>query len=69
MNKEHQLTWMRAGGARQLQELQPTEAKQRGGRTSGELAAASGRLREASRKGVERIREIMDSVAHRDADG
>jgi hypothetical protein len=36
---KHQLTWMHAGGAREIAALQPIEGKQRGGRIAGERAA------------------------------
>ena len=58
VNKEHQLDWMVAGGARQMNELQPLEAKQLGGSVAGSEAAASGRLAEAGEKGAARSREI-----------
>jgi hypothetical protein len=58
VNKEHQLQWMRAGGARDLNALQPLEAKERGGYAAGTQAAATGRLYEAAKKGGARSREI-----------
>lgn len=58
VNKEHQLDWMAAGGAREIGALQPIEAKQEGGRVAGQLALDSGRLAQASRKGGRRAREI-----------
>lgn len=60
LNQEHHLAWMYAGGARQLAKLQPVEAKVKGGRTAGERAASSGRLREAGLRGAERAREIAE---------
>jgi hypothetical protein len=60
VNKEHQLRWMHAGGAREIGALQPLEAKAEGGKTAGAAAAASGRLKEASRKGAARAREIAE---------
>lgn len=51
VDKEHQLTWMHAGGAREIAALQPIEDKQRGGRIAGERAAQSGRLADAAVKG------------------
>lgn len=58
VNKEHQLDWMAAGGARELNALMPAEARQAGGRTAGSAQAASGALAEAGLKGAERAREI-----------
>ncbi len=51
VNKEHQLTWMNAGGARETGALQPREAKVKGGQVAGHAAAASGRLLEAAQQG------------------
>ena len=58
VNKEHQLRWLSSGGARELNALQPIEAKALGGSTSGKKAAASGRLDEMRPKAVEAVREI-----------
>jgi hypothetical protein len=58
VNKEHQLRWLAAGGAKELNALQPLEAKSRGGATSGRNAAGSGRLDEMRPKAVEAVREI-----------
>ncbi len=58
VDKEHQLRWMVAGGAREIGALQPHEAKVKGGTVVGHEAAASGRLRVASTKGATRTREI-----------
>lgn len=58
VNKEHQLRWLAEGGARELNALQPIEAKALGGATSGKNAAASGRLDEIRPKAVEAVREI-----------
>lgn len=58
VNKEHQLRWMSAGGAAELNAMQPLEAKARGGVTSGKRSAETGTLLEASKKGAERAREI-----------
>jgi len=55
---EHQLEWMIAGGAREMNALQPIEAKEKGGSVAGKQAAETGRLREASLKGAARLREI-----------
>lgn len=62
VDKEHQLTWMSAGGAREIAALQPIEDKQRGGRVAGEQAAKAGRLMEAAAKGGARSREIAEAV-------
>lgn len=60
VNKEHQLQWMAAGGAGELNALQPLEAKERGGHTSGARALESGRLADASKKGGAKSREIAE---------
>jgi len=60
VNKEHQLAWMLAGGAKLMNELQPVEAKQLGGRIVGKAAAESGRLAEAAKLGAARSREIAE---------
>jgi hypothetical protein len=60
VNKTHQLRWMAAGGASELNALQPLEAKERGGSISGKKAAASGRLDEMRPKAVEAVREITE---------
>src|SRR5688572_24353929 len=43
----HQLRWMAAGGAREMNALLPHEVRQRGGHTSGTRAAESGRHRQS----------------------
>lgn len=48
VNKEHQLEWMIAGGAREMNALLSLEAKAKGGSISGKQAALSGRLHEAA---------------------
>jgi len=58
VDKEHQLAWMHAGGAAELNALQPLEAKRLGGSVAGRQAARSGRLTEAGLKGAQRSREI-----------
>ncbi|MCS6496798.1 hypothetical protein NX905_21370 [Burkholderia thailandensis] len=58
VNKEHQLRWMTAGGATELNAMQPLEAKARGGVTSGKRALEDGTLSRASKKGADRAREI-----------
>jgi general stress protein YciG len=60
VDKEHQLDWMRAGGARELNALQPVEAKALGGSITGREAHRSGRLAEAAKKGGQRSREIAE---------
>ena len=62
LNKEHQLAWMHAGGAREMNSLLPDEVRQRGGHTAGSRLASSGRLLEFSKKGGARSREIADIV-------
>lgn len=58
VNKEHQLQWMVAGGARELNAMMSDEARALGGHLAGMKAVESGRLREASGKGAARSREI-----------
>jgi len=58
VNKAHQLDWMAAGGARELNALVPIEAKRRGGQIAGPLALESGTLARASAKGARRARQI-----------
>jgi hypothetical protein len=60
VDKEHQLAWMNAGGAREMNALQPLDAKIKGGSVAGREASASGRLREASLQGAARSREIAE---------
>ncbi len=69
VNKEHQLAWMMAGGAREMNALLPDEVRERGGHTAGVQAAASGRLQEASEKGAARSREIALAFRRRRTDG
>jgi len=70
VDKEHQLRWMIAGGAREIGALEPPEARAKGGTVAGADAAASGRLREASTKGAARAREIAAEFrARRHVDG
>jgi hypothetical protein len=57
VDKEHQLTWMAAGGAAEL------------GAISGRQAAASGRLRKAGLKGAARAREIAEKFRMRSLGG
>ena len=65
VNKEHQLRWMVAGGASQMNALQPVEAKQRGGHTAGTTLAATGQLAEASKKGAAAVRAITEQFRAR----
>jgi len=60
VDKVHQLAWMDAGGARQMNALQPLEAKIKGGSVAGQEANESGRLRQASLRGAARSREIAE---------
>jgi hypothetical protein len=60
IDKEHQLRWMRDGGARELNQLQPIEAKQAGGTVSGMLARDTGRLAKAAVEGGRVSREIAE---------
>jgi hypothetical protein len=46
------------GGASEMNALLPDDVRERGGRTTGLRAAASGRLAEASKKGGARSKEI-----------
>ena len=70
VNKEHQLDWMNKGGARELNALQPLEAKVKGGEIAGQHAASSGRLLDAAQKGGARSREIAETFrAKRGAEG
>ena len=65
VNKEHQLEWMVAGGAREIGALEPAEARSRGGARAGADARDSGRLRKASVLGGARSREIGERVRQR----
>lgn len=58
VNKEHQLEWMSAGGAKEIGALQPIESKRLGGQIAGTRMARSGALAQAGRKGAARAREI-----------
>ena len=57
VNKEHQLAWMVAGGASEMNALLPDEVRVRGGQTTGRQPADSGRLREAGLNGAEASKE------------
>ena len=65
VNKEHQLAWMLAGGASEMNRLQSVEAKQRGGMIVGKQAAESGRLAAAGKLGAARSREIAEEFRRR----
>lgn len=65
VNKEHQIDWMFAGGAREMGALEPLEGRQRGGSIVGRRLAESGQLQEAGRKGAQRSREIGERVRAR----
>jgi hypothetical protein len=54
VDKEHQLEWMLAGGGRELNALQPFEAKQRGGKVAGDLGVSTGQLAEKAKAGGRR---------------
>lgn len=58
VDKQHQLSWMRAGGASEMNKLQPVEAKRRGGAVAGRHAAETGQLASAGLVGAERSRRI-----------
>jgi hypothetical protein len=60
VNKEHQLTWMAKGGAKELCSLQPLEAKIRGGAAAGRQTVLSGRQPDMARKAAEKSREIAE---------
>ncbi len=49
---------MFAGGASQMNAMQPIEGKIRGGATSGQQAAESGRLLEAAKRAGQQAREF-----------
>ena len=58
VNKEHQLTWMSNGGARELQAMLPYEVLVKNGKAAGQRALDSGHLYEAAQKGGAKSREI-----------
>jgi hypothetical protein len=58
VNKEHQIEWLLNGGAKELNALQPLEAKVKGGEIAGQQAADSGRLAEAAQKGGAKAHDI-----------
>lgn len=67
VNIEHQLEWMAAGGARDMNARQSPAAKARGGQTAGRLAAKSGALQSAAAAGAQKIREVAEAVRARRA--
>lgn len=67
VDKFHQLEWMKAGGASEMNALQPIEAKMLGGAVAGTQAAENGRLQQAAIKGAERSKEI--AAAFREQNG
>ena len=67
VNKEHQLQWMVAGGASEMNAIQPLEAKVKGGHTQGQRSYESGKLREAGEKGAAVSREIAERFRERSA--
>ena len=62
VNKEHQLTWMNAGGAGVLNALLPREVRVRSSKKAGRIAADSGRLLEAAQKGGAKSHEIAERM-------
>jgi hypothetical protein len=69
VNKEHQIDHLLAGEAARLNEMQPTDAKRRGGATSGAASAESGRLAEAGIKGALAAKRIADRMRNARSDG
>src|SRR5438445_2869374 len=65
VNKEHQLTWMYAGGAREMNALLPESVRQRGGHTTGVRHRDSGLLRKAGLKGARSSRRIAAKLRAR----
>lgn len=65
VSKEHQLDWMAAGGARELNAQLPDEARRRGGAAAGQIVRESGKLAEAGRKGAARAAEIASDWRQR----
>lgn len=69
VNKEHQLDWMLAGGAREIGALEPPEARVRGGQIAGRMTADSGKLAEAGKLGGQRAREITEAYRRKRSQG
>jgi hypothetical protein len=65
VNKAHQLVHLKSGEAKRLNELQPVDAKRRGGATAGRRALDSGRLTQAGARGAERSRHIAQTLRSR----
>ncbi len=66
VDKEHQLAWMHAGGASEMNAQLPHEVRVRGGQTAGIQARENGRLYEAAIVGGARSREIARAFHERD---
>lgn len=66
VNKDHQLAWMYAGGAREMNALLPDSVRQRGGHTTGVMLRDSGELRRAGLKGAAKSREIAADFRRRE---
>jgi hypothetical protein len=64
LNKEHQIAHMRSGEASRMNELQPYEAKRRGGLTAGRLAAESGALAQRGLRGAAKAHEVAEALRH-----
>lgn len=62
VNKEHQLNWLNAGGASELNALLPDEVRVRGGHTAGAAALKSGQLSKASQLGAAKVRAIAQQM-------
>lgn len=62
LNKEHQIRWLNAGGAAELNALLPAEVRVRGGRTAGVADLESGRLAKASKLGAAKVQAIARRV-------
>lgn len=69
LNKEHQLRWLNAGGAAELNALLPDEVRVRGGLTAGAAALESGRLAEASKQGAAKVRSIAQQFHAKKSEG
>jgi len=68
VDKEHQLVWMHAGGARELNALLPDDMRVRGGKTAGRVSVDSGHLGEARSLSVARTREITEEFRRKRAE-
>jgi hypothetical protein len=65
VDKEHQLEWMVAGGAKELNALVPIEAKSKGGRTAARNSVQDGRWAQARQLGPKRAMEIAAAFRQR----